>query len=114
MTFYNNFTPSSQTISGITNASPAVVTTSGNHGYSTGLIIRFFFPLQVGMQNLNGQQFEISVLSPTTFSIPVNSTNFSVFAPVGTSQLPQVIPVGNIAPLILEATENAGNIIPEL
>lgn len=113
MTFSNFFVPSSQTISSISNANPAVVTTSQNHGYSTGLIIRLYFPIKVGMDNLNNQAFMITVLSPTTFSIPVNSSNFNVFSPKNTKQLPQVIPVGDIAKNVLEATANNQNIIPE-
>lgn len=100
-------------MSAITNANPAVVTTTQDHGYDTGLIVRFYFPLNVGMNNLNGQDFEISTLSPTTFSIPIDSTNFDTFSPIGTKQTPQVIPVGNISKLILEGEINNRNIIPE-
>ncbi len=113
MTINTFFVPSRQTVTAVTNANPAVVTTSQNHGYQTGLIVRFFFPLNVGMNILNEQDFKITVLSPSTFSIPTNSIGFDVFSPVGTKQTPQVIPVGNIALNVLEATENNNNIIPE-
>lgn len=113
MTISNFFVPNRQTVIGITNANPAVVTTSQDHGYDSGLIVRFFLPLNVGMNIINGQEFEIDVLSSATFSIPIDSSHFDVFSPVGTKQVSQVIPVGNIAKTILEGTVNNNNIIPE-
>ncbi len=113
MTINNFFVPNRQTVTAITTANPAVVTTSQDHGYDSGLIVRFYFPLNVGMNNLNGQEFKITVLNATTFSIPINSTLFDAFSPVGTKQTPQVIPVGNIALNILEPTDNNNNIVPE-
>lgn len=113
MTISNYFVPNRQTVSAITNADPAVVTTTEDHGYDSGLIVRFYFPLNVGMNILNGQQFEITVLSTTTFSIPVNSTKFDSFNPIGTKQTAQVIPIGNLSKYILEPTDNNNNIIPE-
>lgn len=56
-----------KTISGITAANPAVVTTSGAHGYSTGdeVIIEGV----AGMTEINGGVFSITVLTSTTFSL---------------------------------------------
>lgn len=113
MTISNFFVPNRQTVTAITNANPAVVTTSQSHGYDSGLIVRFFFPLNVGMNNLNGQNFKITTLSNNTFSIPVNSTNFDVFNPIGTKQVSQVIPVGNVSLNLLQPEDNNNNIIPE-
>ena len=59
-------------VTGITNANPAVVTTSLNHGYSTGQAITINGA--TGMTGINGVQFTATVISQTTFSIPLNTT----------------------------------------
>lgn len=56
--------------SGITNASPAVVTTNLNHGFTSGQIIQINGAN--GMATVNTQNFPATVLTPTTFSIPFN------------------------------------------
>lgn len=114
MTISNFFVPNRQTISSITQANPAVVTTSQSHGYSSGMLVRFFMPLDVGMNVLDGQVYEITVTSTTEFSIPVDTTNFDSFSIVGTVQSPQVIPVGNLSSALIESTRNNENITPEL
>lgn len=110
----NYFVPNRQTVSAITNANPAVVTTTQNHGYQNGLYVRFFFPGNYGMVQVANNVYLITVLSPTTFSINVDSTNFDVFGDLTTSQLPQVIPVGEVATTLLSAVVNNENIIPEI
>lgn len=72
-----------KTITGITQANPAVVTTSGAHGWSTGNEVRLLNI--VGMTELNGKNVKITVLSGTTFSIQtmaganINSTAYGAF-----------------------------------
>jgi hypothetical protein len=65
------------------------------------------------MNQLKDKVVEITVLSDTTFSIGVDTTNFDIFAPVGSSQLPQVIPVGSLENSVIEPTQNNENIVPE-
>ena len=113
MTISNFFIPNRQIVSAITNANPAVVTTTQAHGYSTGLFVRFFFPLDVGMNELDNEIFEITVINTTDFSIPYDSSQKDVFSPVGSVQLPQVIPVAEVANSLSEAVENNKNITPE-
>jgi hypothetical protein len=110
----NYFVPNRQQVAGITNANPAVVTTTQNHGYLSGLLVRFYFPINFGMTQVNGIVYPITVLSPTTFSIPVDSTNYDVFSILSTSQVPEVIPVGEGALTLTSAVVNNQNIIPEL
>ena len=110
----NYFVPNRQQVSAITNANPAVVTTTQNHGYLTGLQVRFFFPANFGMTQVNGNIYEITVLSPTTFSIDVDSTNFDTFGGSTASQVPEVLPVGEDAFSLAQATVNNHTIIPEL
>jgi hypothetical protein len=66
-------------ISSITQANPAVITTTTNHQYITGMIIRVNIPKGFGMQQVNQQQGEITVLSNTTFSIDLDTTLMDPF-----------------------------------
>ena len=101
------FVPSARIIQSITQANPAVVTTTQPHGYDQGLYVRIDLPGKFGMRQLNFQVFLITVLSPTTFSIPINTTNFDAFTTSGQKQSPQAIPVAEVA-LTLENAEKNG------
>jgi len=70
-------------ITGITRAHPGVVTTSAAHGYSTGNQIHLSGI--DGMSELNGTTHAITVLTTTTFSIPVNTNGFTSYAGGGTA-----------------------------
>lgn len=109
----NFFVPSRQQVSAITQANPGVVTTTQDHGYTTGLFVRFYFPINFGMMQVNGNVYKITVLTPTTFEIDVDTTNFDAFAITSTVQLPEVIPVGEVASTLAESVVNNRNIIPE-
>jgi hypothetical protein len=71
-------------VSALTQADPGVVTT-GAHGYSTG--DRVYLDSVGGMTEVNNKIFVIIVLSPTTFSIDINTTTFTAYTVGGTSQL---------------------------
>ncbi len=80
-----------RTITGVTKANPAVVTTSAAHGMTTGDEIEI--STVVGMEEINGRRFIITSLSSTTFSIadqltntPVNSTAFTTYASGGAAK----------------------------
>ena len=113
MTIANFFVPNRQTVSDISRTNPGVVTTTQDHGYDSGLFVRFYFPIKFGMTQVNGNIYEITVLSPTTFEIDVDTTNFDTFAVISSSQSPQVIPVGEVARTLSESIVNNRNIIPE-
>lgn len=66
-------------ISSITNANPAVIATTTNHQYITGMIMRLNIPKGFGMQQVNQQQGEITKLSDTTFSIDIDTTQMDAF-----------------------------------
>jgi len=80
-------------ISGITKASPAVVTTAENHGLSDGHQI--WITDVVGMTELNNKKYYIDVISATTFGLyttpydgttftsPVDSTDFTTYGSSG-------------------------------
>lgn len=114
MSFSANFTPSSNTITAITQANPGVVTTATAHNYVTGSLVEIFMPLNVGMNQLNNAVVKITVVDSTSFSIGIDTTSFDAFSISSTAQVPQVIPIGNISPGLIQSTDNAGNIIPEL
>lgn len=69
-------------ISGITKASPAVVTTASSHGYASGDVVIFqglYQTSTTGMPQICGIPFTITVTGATTFTIPWN-TNQSNYA----------------------------------
>jgi len=113
MSIANFFVPNRQEVSSITNANPGVVTTTQAHGYETAYEVRFFFPLNVGMNQLKDKIVKITVIDDTNFSIGVDTTNFDIFSPIGTVQAPQVIPVGSLQDSVILPTDNNNNIIPE-
>ena len=106
------------TVSGISNANPAVVTTALNHGFQSGQS-----GVQIngaaGISGVNGLNFTIIVLTPTSFSIPVNTTtagtytgngvvtpNFrnvttSVYIPPDTYTIPYVIPPSQTVSMVV-------------
>ncbi|TRL59261.1 baseplate J-like family protein [Citrobacter youngae] len=59
-------------VTGITNANPGVVTTDITHGFSTGQVIKIAGV--TGMTGINNVSLTITVLSPHTFSIGINTT----------------------------------------
>lgn len=82
------------TVSGITKANPAVVTTSSPHGYKSGDVVileGLYQTANTGMPQINGIPFTVTVLSSTTFSIPWN-TNQSAYTAItgGATGTPRV------------------------
>lgn len=105
------FGPAMRLIAGITQSNPAIVTTTFAHGYITGTIVRFDIPLVDGMQQINSMTATITVLSPTTFSIPIDTTNFTPFAIPAMpnphdNTCAQVVPIGEVNLLLNAAVQN--------
>ncbi len=82
------FVPARVAISAITQANPAVVTTTSDHNLTTGQIVRLHVPMGYGMVELNQGLYSVDVLSATMYSLfyslvpvklPVNSTSFAAF-----------------------------------
>ncbi|MDD5551242.1 MAG: hypothetical protein PHS34_08285 [Candidatus Omnitrophica bacterium] len=95
------FQPALRLITGITRASKASVTTSFDHDYVTGTIIRFYIPIDCGMQQINGKISPITVTGTNTFLVDINSMNFDEFAIPVTPAWYQntcsyVIPIGEL------------------
>lgn len=104
------FQPAMRIVTGITNAFPAVVTTSFAHQYLNGTIIRIDIPPGFGMQEINQQYAPIVVLSDTTFNIGIDTTLYSSFSasvlfPLS-EQLAQCVPIGEINSQLTAAIQN--------
>lgn len=106
------FQPATRLIASITNANPAVVTTTFAHQYKDGTIVRLDIPPADGMQQANQLTGSITVLSPTTFAISIDTTQFAPFAiPATISYLTNVcafvVPIGGPSVPINEAVKVA-------
>jgi hypothetical protein len=92
------WTPDISFVSSISQARSAVITTTAPHGYSTGYTVRIFFPfpyaLDFGMYQINGQTGVINVLTPTSFSIDINTISYDAFSVGTTLERAQIIPIG--------------------
>lgn len=115
MSFYANpspiFQPAMRLVTAITNANPAVVTTSFEHDYRTGDIVRLYVPKWYGMRRADKLQGTITVTADTTFTIDIDTTGFNTFsipAPVPwyVSSAPHVVPVGEINSNLGGAVQN--------
>jgi hypothetical protein len=104
------FQKSMRIISSITNASPAVVTTTFNHQYITGMIVRLNIPEGFGMVQANQLYGPIIVTGDTTFTIAIDTTKFDAFAAPSSfplnRQSAQVTPIGEVNTTLKSATQN--------
>lgn len=118
------YQPAMRNILSITQANPAVVTTTfdgtnpGDHLYKTGLIVRLDIPIGYGMEQANSLYGPITVLSDSTFSIPIDTTNMDAFvtpaAPVVINgnyftrnpNPAQSVPIGEINEQLINAVKN--------
>ncbi len=72
----------------ISNANPAVVTTSSNHGFTTGQTVTIinvsgYEPIASSDPPINARTFVITVLTPTTFSIVLNGALYNAYTSGG-------------------------------
>jgi len=97
-------------IDSITNAYPAAVTTTFDHQYITGMIVRLNVPTGFGMLQANQLYGPIIVTGDTTFTIDIDTTYFDAFsAPVTyplSYQYAQVTPIGEVSSMLTAATQN--------
>ena len=105
------FQPAMRLITAITQANPAVITTSFANNYVSGTIVRLDIPIADGMQQVNGLTGTITVLSPTTFSINIDTTLFDPFsipvAPAPSTQIcALVVPIGESNGQLNAAVQN--------
>ncbi len=82
------------TVNVISKASPAAVTTSTNHGLTSGDVVIFeglFETTTTGMPQINGLPFTVTVTGLTTFTIPwnTNQSNYTAIS-AGSTGTPRV------------------------
>lgn len=101
------YQPAMRIITNITQANPAVVTTSFAHNYMNELIVRLNIPNGWGMDQANQLFGDIVVLSPTTFAVNIDTTQFYAFVtPSSPQQYPQVVPFGEDNDTLINAVMN--------
>ena len=91
----------SKTITAITRANPGVVTAVA-HGFSTGN--RIAFSSVVGMTQVNGNVYTITVIDEDTFSI-VDTSSFTAYSSAGTASLISTLTVADTSGI------NAGYVV---
>ena len=109
------YQPAMREIAAIAKGIVTTITTTFNHNYFDGLIVRIDIPLNYGMAQINGQQGQVTRIDATNFSIPINSLGYDDFViPVITLQSPQVVPIGEDTLIVWQATRNVlpNNILP--
>ena len=100
--------PATRLVTAITNANPAMVTTSFANQYETGDIVTVVVPYGWGMTQWRSQTGPITVLNTTQFTIPVDSTNFDVFV-----EPTEFVPGLNMPAMVLPSGEVASKLTQE-
>lgn len=105
------FQPAMRLVTAITQSSPMIVTTSFAHQYKEGTIVRLDIPTADGMQQANQLFAPLIVLSPTTFSLPIDSRLFDPFVipsnpPPYVDTCAQVVPIGEVNETLNAAVRN--------
>lgn len=120
---FPTYKPAMRIITNITNSNPVIITTSFDNSYITGTIVRIDMPFQDGyypwgMQQINTQTGTITVINTTQFSMDIDSTLYDPFVTPTvpgsgvirfTTQLPQVVPIGEVNEILTAATVNVLN-----
>lgn len=104
------YQPAMRIITAITQGNPAQVTTSPNHQYKTGLIVRIYVYPVNGMEQINQQTGAITVTGLNTFTIPIDTTNYDPFVapgmPTANNDEACVVPIGEVNELTSLAVQN--------
>lgn len=104
------YQPAMRIISAITKSKTAVITTTFDHDYVTGTIVRLFIPDGFGMTQADKREGVITVTGPTTFSIDIDTTRFDTFAMPAlfpdSFQRAHVVPIGERTNTLAAATMN--------
>jgi len=102
--------PAMRLISAATKANPVSITTTFDHDFVDGTIVRFHIPKYYGMPQLDLQQGAITVTGTDTFTINLDTTNFTAFAvPVALwwhSRCALVIPIGELSDQLTAAARD--------
>jgi len=105
------FKPCAKLIWAISNTNPLQVTTTTNHEYLSGTIVRLTVPKVCGMPEVNEMTGQITVTGLTTFTMPIDASTFESFAiPVAPNPHDNtcalVIPIGESSDMLTAALSN--------
>ena len=104
------FQPAMRLITAIQRGAITTVTTSPNHQYVSGTIVRFHIYPANGMPQLNQMTGAITVTGVNTFTVPIDSTNFDPFVvpamPTANNTEACVVPIGEVNELLKAAVQN--------
>ena len=94
-----DFVPKRREISAVSNATRAVVTTTEDHGYEAGQVVRLIVPSQYGMSLFFVIANILSVPSSTTFITDLDTSKLNIYStpsfPPGYTQS-HVVPISGI------------------
>lgn len=76
----SNFYPTLAFIQAITNAQNATVTFTQNHSFTPGEIVSFRVGQPFGMSEINNIQARVLLTTPTTITVPVDTTTWNAFS----------------------------------
>lgn len=83
------------------------ITTTQDHLYNDGLVVRLSIPLEFAAQVFDQAKGNIAVNSPTTFIMAFNSIQFDPFViPGAPEQVPLVIPIAEDVQFLDSAVHN--------
>jgi len=105
------FQPAMRIISAVTNAFPASVTTTFDHDYITGTIVRFYIPQAEGMTQLDKKTGTITVTGTDTFTVDIDTTRFDTFVIPGVpawyeNTCALVVPIGEVSDQLTAAMQD--------
>lgn len=107
---FPTFQPAMRLITAITRANRATVTTSPDHQYETGTIVRLHVYPANGMVQANNLTGTIIVTGDDTFTIDINTTHFDTFVvppmPTANNTLSCCVPIGEVNELLRAALQN--------
>lgn len=104
-------------ISALSEGVSTIVTTSVNHDFVVGQLIRLLIPPTYGASQLNGQQgYVTSIPAANQVVVNINSTQANAFIPTPTygPTQPQIVPIGDINTGTINSSgrSNTGTFIP--
>jgi len=115
--------PRRRFIASITQANPAVITTTVDHGFTVGQQVRLQVPADFDMVEIDGLTATVTAVTANTITTDINSAAFAAFAWPLTGDVPfthaQVLPVGEVSGTagaipLSGATRNTGEIFMRL
>lgn len=90
---YNEVMPQSVLITGITQASSAVVTLSLAHNFVVDQVLYFSMPSDFGMTQINGLSGKVTAVGTYTVTVDIDSSGFSAFAWPTSASTPVAFPM---------------------